>query len=288
MSVQNQMEHGQLGRDIDSIFKCHGVNDGFGPHDFIYTDKTVTDAFKAHPRISHSIVNATWPSIATKVVAHFTSRRAAEEILSKCIFRLHCLDRRVKEGELIAFARDHRLDGWLQQTSADEPPYLQSMRRMFYASFTEPDLDERDEAEMWHEFAAGPDGVRLTFKIEARAPDFRKIIYSRGINRGIDLINALQVRVNQFGQRKFVFRGMSRLAAFYLNRHLSNEQEIRLLHPCYDDQFTGVKEDASGWRYLEIPLDGEWHSGYRMTLQSIVSPARFETKLDHKFLQRVM
>ncbi|MGD9715202.1 MAG: hypothetical protein AB7V46_24575, partial [Thermomicrobiales bacterium] len=74
--------------DINAILSKHGVSDAMQLRDITVTDKTVSDMAKPTPRLSDAITAHLWPSISSATVYHYTSREAAENILSTGIFRL--------------------------------------------------------------------------------------------------------------------------------------------------------------------------------------------------------
>lgn len=74
--------------DINAILSKHGVSDAMQLRDITVTDKTVSDMAKPSPRLSDAITAHLWPSISSATVYHYTSREAAENILSTGIFRL--------------------------------------------------------------------------------------------------------------------------------------------------------------------------------------------------------
>jgi len=74
--------------DVNAIFSKHGISEAMKLQDITVTDKTVSDMAKPCPRLSDAITDHLWPRVCSATVYHYTSRDAAESILSTDTFRL--------------------------------------------------------------------------------------------------------------------------------------------------------------------------------------------------------
>lgn len=121
--------------DINAILSKHGVSDAMQLRDISVTDKTVSDMAKPSPRLSDAITAHLWPSISSATVYHYTSREAAENILSTGIFRLTNIEKRLTDGEIVTFCQTHGLRGYLEPDASGEPTYRALLLpQLFYAS----------------------------------------------------------------------------------------------------------------------------------------------------------
>lgn len=202
--------------DINTILSKHGIYDTLQIQDITVTDKTVNDLVKPSPKLSNLITDQLWPSVPSATVYHYTSREAAESILTTGVFRLVNIEKRLNDGEIVTFCKTHGLSGYLEADVNGLPKYRTLlMPQLFYASFTETNVSSDDEEYFWRNFAAS-DGVRLTINITAKNPNFRKIADepSPGVPIPV-LIDLISILRQQHG-REFVLQGISRLCAFYL------------------------------------------------------------------------
>ncbi|UXZ38351.1 hypothetical protein K6V71_17285 [Cupriavidus gilardii] len=111
--------------------------------DLTVTDKTVSDMAKPCPRLSNAITGHLWPSVSSATVYHYTSREAAESILSTRIFRLTNIEKRLNDGEIVTFCQTHGLRGYLEPDASGAPTYRALLLpQLFYASFTEASLSQ--------------------------------------------------------------------------------------------------------------------------------------------------
>lgn len=200
MGLQLQLDIHNLGKEIDAIFRRHGVNDGFGCGDFVVTDRLVTDAAREDSRISNAIVESTWPRISRRRVVHYTKRAHAEAIIREREFRLYELFKRVSNDEMRDFFKHHGFQGALNEING-QPGYYEQLKRIFYASFTHEGLDEHEENDLWDEFSPAPNDVRLIFQVDAEDSDFRQVKYAVTQKPGIPLIKELQAAVSALGDR---------------------------------------------------------------------------------------
>ncbi|MDD5179923.1 MAG: hypothetical protein PHT15_01520 [Gallionellaceae bacterium] len=85
-------------------------------------------------------------SVRSATVYHYTSREAAESILSTGIFRLASIEKRLNDGEIVTFCQTHGLLGYLEpDTNSGMPTYRTLlMPQLFYASFTDTSVPPED------------------------------------------------------------------------------------------------------------------------------------------------
>lgn len=272
--------------DINKILSTYRISEVIQQQDITVTDKTVSDMTKSCPKLSNAITNHIWPSVCQETVYHYTSHQAAESILVSHIFRLTNIERRLNDGEITTFCKTHELSGYLALNDCGLPRYRSLlMPQLFYASFTEANLSPDDEEYFWRNFAAS-DGVRLTIKITAKNPNFRKIIYEPKPGTPIPLLQDLISTVRQNHGREFILQGISRLCAFYLcGQSYSREKEYRVLFktwPGFGQQPVGTGATS----YVEIPLNQMTACGYEFLITEVHASTRPNMPKDYTFSQR--
>ncbi len=271
--------------DINAILSKYGIRYVLQPQDITVTDKTVIDMATPSP-LSNAITDHLWPSVRTATVHHYTSREAAESILSTRSFRLTNIEKRFNDGEIVTFCKTHGLRGYLEMDQNGQPEYRTwLMPQLFYASFTETKLPPNDEEYFWRNFAAS-DGVRLTINITANNADFRKIVYEPKPKVPISLLNELILTLRNTHSREFVLKGISRLCAFYLcGQSYGHEKEYRALFkiwPGIGPQPVGKGSSS----YLKIPLNQMAAPGYKFHITEVHTNTRPNMPSDYTFSQR--
>ncbi len=272
--------------DINQILHKYGIHTIITEQDLSVTDKTVSDIAKPTARLSDAITDHLWPTVSVARVYHYTSREAAESILSTGLFRLTNIENRYGEGEIETFCKTHDLRGYLELDSSGSPCYKALlMPQTFYASFTDSNLGTSDEEYFWRTFAQS-DGVRLTLDIKANNPNFRKILYEPTPGKPIPVLAELTTTIRQKHGREFVLQGISRLCAFYLcGRTYGKEKEYRALYKTWPEcgpQPVGVGPTS----YLDVPLDRMAESGYLLQVREVVANSRPKMPGHYTFIQR--
>jgi len=258
----------QLVASINEILDEHGIGESIDLTNITITDKTVSDLVKEDQKLSSLIVDSIWPSIDSLSVYHYTSKSAAESILNAGEFRLYSLLKRFDEGEIQSFCENHGLDGYLATDDDAEPKYkTMIMNNMFYASFTDTDIDKPKEEYFWNCFASS-DGVRLKLKITASNPNFRKMVYEETKGKPLPLLSKLTETIRNDYSREFVLSGISRLCAFYLYNDFDIENEYRVLHRYWKGYGNPPQSDGTH-QYIPIPLGKMSEAGYQIDIEAI-------------------
>ncbi|WP_205756241.1 hypothetical protein, partial [Labrenzia sp. 011] len=155
---------------------------------------------------------------------HYTSIDALRGIASSEELRLYPIRKRIGEGgEMEAFARAHRLDGYLTKDQGD-PYYKEMSNDIFYVSLTR--TPPKDPSYMWSYFSHGS-GVRLEFIVWPKAAELRPVYYEQAGTKTLlaDINSALAAA----GAPPFVPHTLSWIGAFYLSSLVSSEDEVRLM-----------------------------------------------------------
>lgn len=255
--------------EINKVLANNGIQEQIALSDITITDKTVSDLVKPNSKLSDAITNHLWPSIGAATVYHYTSRSAAENILSTGIFRLNDIGGRYSEGEIVTFCKTHNLQGYLEKDEKGDPKYKHLiMPNTFYASFTDVSLTEDQEEYFWRRFAAC-DGVRLKIEITASNPNFRKLQYEQTEGKPIKLLSDLTSCGRDKYNREFVLKGISRLCSFYLSgKDYGIENEYRALYRVWEG-FGPQPINNGSLSYIELPLDAMSECGYQLKIVEV-------------------
>ncbi len=258
-----------LVKDINQILSANGVQEQIMLSDITITEKTVSDLVKQNARLSDSITNFLWPSVPSASVYHYTSKDAAERILTTGIFHLNNIANRYNDGEIVTFCKTHELSGYLENDENGDPKYKHLiMPNTFYASFTDVNLTNDQEEYFWGNFAAC-DGVRLKIEITASNPNFRKLHYEQIKGKPIQLLFELTKCIREKYNREFILKGISRLCSFYLSgKDYGIESEYRALYRVWEG--FGPQSRNDGVRsYIELPLNAMSECGYQLRIVEV-------------------
>jgi len=258
-----------LVKDINQILNNNGVQEEITIADITITEKTVSDLVKPNAKLSDAITNFLWPSIASGSVYHYTSKSAAESILSTGIFRLNNIANRYSDGEIVTFCKTHDLKGYLGKDENGDPKYRHLiMPNTFYASFTDVSLTKDQEEYFWRNFAAC-DGVRLKIEITTSNPNFRKLHYEQAKGKPIQLLSELTKCIREKYSREFILKGISRLCSFYLSgKDYGIENEYRALYRVWEGFGPQPKHDGE-LSYIELPLNAMSECGYQLKIVEV-------------------
>jgi hypothetical protein len=260
----------QLINELNQLFSKHGLITTLEYGDLTFTENVVIDSDRAYPKLSGAIIDSIWPSIDKLEVYHFTSFESAESILQSGKFRLTNIEKRYGEHEISSFCEAHGLDGYLEKNTAGDPNYKSLvMPNTYYASFADSKLSSKDQEVLWRRFASC-DGVRLTFEITAKNPNFRNVVYRKS-GEEILLLTEINEVVSRITGLKFIFVGISRLCAFYLPReYYEQEYEFRILHRLWgEEKPDGTDDDDNA--YLEFKLEEMSKYGYKLSIKDVMA-----------------
>lgn len=276
----------QLVTDINAVLAKHSIGESITLNDITVTEKTVSDLVKQNGKLSELITNALWPSVAEKTVYHYTSKEAAESILSSGIFRLANIEKRYSDGEIVTFCETHNLLGYLDKDSSGNPKFRHLiMPNTFYASFTDVNLSVEQEAYFWSTFASC-NGARLKIEVKASNPNFRKMLYEAKKGEPIPLLSELIACVRNGYGREFILKGISRLCSFYLSgADYGKENEYRALYRSWDGfgpEISGAGADS----YIELRLNEMSESGYLLRVTDVCANEPLNISAEYTFTRR--
>jgi hypothetical protein len=271
--------------DINAVLERHGIACTIQRGDITVTDRIVTDGAKEFPRLSKAIEDHVWPSVPSASVFHYTSRSAAEAILSTGVLRFSNIEKRATDGEIDVFCKTHNLSGYLAMDDNGQPTYRALlMPGIYYASFTQTHLSPNDEDYFWRTFAA-VDGVRLRFDVKSPNPNFRKIAYEAQPGKPIPVLADLISTIRQNHRREFILKGISRFCAFYLASSYAHENEYRALFKA--DPGGGPQPMGTGpSSFMEVPLNHATPHGFEFRVTEVHARSRPNMPDHYPFSQR--
>ena len=121
---------------------CKLLADAVNEHELQFRTQVIVEN-PGDRRLSDAILNAMFPRHETPAeLFHYTTLAGLKGIAASRELRLYHLRKRIDQGELIEFARVHRLRGYLESTEG-EPYYRELSDDIFYASFAS--LDQRED-----------------------------------------------------------------------------------------------------------------------------------------------
>jgi hypothetical protein len=195
------------------------------PNIFQIREKYILEITGNKGEFSRAFLEEMFPSTdEMELVYHYTNLDALKGIATTESLRLYAVEKRLGEGELDTFAKDHNLQGYLGST--DGSSYFRTLSKdLFYISFARSLSESLNH---WRDFGDGGKGVRLALKIRIieKRCDYRYITYA---NPSRTLLVNLNETLEKEGLPPFLPQSISKIGAFYLPDCLQYEDEARLL-----------------------------------------------------------
>lgn len=265
--IERVKERQNLVADINDVLQRHGMAHRVRLEDLSITDKVVTDGVIQNSPLSEAIINHVWPRIEQETVFHYTTRDSAQSIADSGTFRLYCLLKRYTESEVIEFCQVHGLTGYLEEENGVPKYRTLILPNTFFASFTASSLDDDDERYFWKNFSKDG-GARLTLRVVARNPNFRRIVYGGADRKPIPVLHELTRVILDKYRRHFILAGISRLCSFYLPAKYSKEFERRAVFRVWAE--SGVTPGSDGTHeFIEIPFNSAHGTGFELQLLDV-------------------
>jgi hypothetical protein len=272
----------QIALTISDVLDSHSIQENITWEDIAVTSNIITDGAASAQKLSLAIINMLWPSVHHADVYHYTSRSAADSILSSNRFRLTNIGSRIAEGEIKTFCEAHQLTGYLASSNG-QPNYRMLIEpNTYYASFTAVDRDDTEEHSFWQSF--GP--VRLRLTIAAQNPDFRRVYYEVTPGEPIPVLRAMAERIWKDYGRQWILGGVSRICSYYLaESRFGWEKEMRMLSRVWDGcpvQPTGTGPAS----YVELVLGEISPFGFKLSVTEVCSEERLNVPEGVQFVRR--
>lgn len=212
-------------------------------------------------KLSEIIFNAIYPAPKLKVYAHYTTFNGACSILKNKELWMFNLIKNFDAEEFRLFYEEHNVTGYrdIRETFGVRTDYRSLMSELYSLCLTS---DVNNSSTLWNYFGYQGTGIKLTFEIDSKIPDFREVYYSnKDTPKQIKLLSDLFNEISEKYNYPFNFTYISKIGAFYIHGKFKNEQEYRFLVKRGSDNydawdFTPVtfKDDIS---YIIVPFSSK-------------------------------
>ena len=227
---KNHTEIDRLVKLVNRILSNHGVSEKIDKtHIRFNADYAGNITWIDDKKLSEIIFEHIYPTPKKKLYSHYTGFETGKSILEKEEFWLFNLIQNFDAEEFKLFYREHGLRGYEKnkQTFGIWTGYRPLMSEIFALCLTS---EENTSPTLWNYFANKSTGIKLTFEVESKIPDFREVYYSNTNKpQQIPLLKELFEQIEKEFKYPFNFTYMSKIGAFYIKGDFSNEDEYRFL-----------------------------------------------------------
>ncbi len=250
---------------VNCILKKHGISDSINKNqirfnaDYIGNITWINDK-----KLSELIFEKIYPKPTKNTFSHYTKFEKGKAIIEKSEFWLFNLLQNFEHDEFKLFYEEHGIDGYKNdaETFDVKTGYRSLMSKIFVLCFT---TEENTSPTLWNHFANNSTGLKLTFEIESKIPDFREVYYSNITKKQpIELLKDLFTEIKKMFNSPFNFTYISKIGAFYIKGDFENEQEFRFLIKRESDNYNALKlqpiivqDDIS---YIVLPFESDYAS----------------------------
>lgn len=240
LKISNQKNTDEIDRLVElvnSILEKHGITDTINKKQIRFN--------------ADYIGNITW-----------IDDKKLSELIEKSEFWLFNLIQNFDAEEFRLFYREHNIDGYEQDEMTLGVPtgYRAIMSEIFALCLT---TEENSSHILWDYFSENGTGLKLTFEVESKIPDFREVYYSNiHDHKPIELLKDLFVEIKNNFNYPFIFTYISKIGAYYIKGDFENEQEYRFLIKRTSDNYDAwrlqpitIENDIS---YIVLPFETEF------------------------------
>ncbi|MNQ27227.1 hypothetical protein D3C85_404810 [compost metagenome] len=215
---------------VNSILKKHGIEDSINKNQIRFNSDYIGNiSWVDDKKLSELIFDKIYPKPKKKTFSHYTKFDKGKAIIEKSEFWLFNLLQNFDAEEFRLFYKEHGLDGYEvnAETFGIWTGYRPLMSEIFALCLT---TEENTSPNLWNYFADNATGLKLTFEVESKIPDFREVYYSNvATQQPIELLKDLFSEIQNTFNYPFNFTYMSKIGAFYIKGSFENEQEFRFL-----------------------------------------------------------
>lgn len=201
-------------------------------------------------KLSEIIFETIYPTPKQKLFSHYTNFNAACSILSNKELWLFNLIKNFDAGEFKLFYEAHNITGYrdLTTTFGIRTDYRSIMGQIFSLCLTS---ETNSSPQMWDYFGYGGTGIKLTFEIESKIPDFREVYYSdKNKPQKVPLLADLFNTIDKTFNYPLNFTYISKIGAFYIHGKFTNEQEYRFLVKRTSDSY-------NAWDFVPVTFQND-------------------------------
>lgn len=227
---KNTTELDNLVALVNSILSKYGITEQINKSQIRFNADYIGNiSYVEDKKLSELIFEKIYPTPQRKTFSHYTKFDKGVSIINNSEFWLFNLLQNFGAEEFRLFYREHSIDGYENdaETLGVLTGYKPLMSELFALCLTS---EENSSPTLWNYFAQNGTGLKLTFEIESKIPDFREVYYSNiHTQQPIALLKELFTEIKkQFGYI-FNFTYISKIGAFYIKGSFENEQEYRFL-----------------------------------------------------------
>jgi hypothetical protein len=264
--IANEKNISEINKLVDLVNKIlakHGIADTINKNQIRFNADYVGNiTWVDDKKLSELIFEKIYPTPTRKTFSHYTKFDKGISVIDKSEFWLFNLLQNFDAEEFRLFYKEHGLDGYEQNTETFGiwTGYRPLMSEIFALCLT---TEENSSPTLWNYFSDNGTGLKLTFEIESKIPDFREVYYSNIHDpKPIELLKDLFTEIkNQFNY-PFNFTYMSKIGAFYIKGVYENEQEFRFLIKRTSDNYNAWRLQPITFQndisYIVLPFETEF------------------------------
>ena len=248
---------------VNQILARHGIFEGINKRQIRFNADYIGNiSWIDDKKLSELIFEKIYPTPKQRTFSHYTKFDKGISIIDKSEFWLFNLIQNFDADEFRLFYQEHGIDGYERdsETFGINTGYRSLMAEIFALCLT---TEENNSQTLWEYFADKGTGLKLTFEIESKIPDFREVYYSNIItHQPIALLQDLFTEIKAKFDYLFNFTCISKIGAFYIKGIFENEKEYRFLIKRTSDNYNAwrlqpikFQDDIS---YIVLPFETEF------------------------------
>ncbi|MFA6978818.1 MAG: hypothetical protein WC209_05790 [Ignavibacteriaceae bacterium] len=248
---------------VNQVLAKHGIMEAINKNHIRFNADYIGNITRIDDKkLSQIILEHIYPTPKKKIFSHYTRFDNGVSIIDKGEFWLFNLLQNFVAEEFRLFYREHGLDGYEEnrETFGIWTGYRPLMSEIFALCLT---TEENKSPTLWNSFADNGTGMKLTFEIVSKIPDFREVYYSNMQNpQPIPLLKDLFYQIKDKFKYPFNFTYMSKIGAFYIKGNFENEKEFRFLIKRDSDSYNAWQLNPITFlndiSYIILPFDSEY------------------------------
>jgi len=228
--IHNRENITELVNLVNDIFKRNHITETIDNTHIRFEAGFIGNILKVKDKkLSDIIFDTIYPKPALKLYSHYTTFNGACGILANKELWLFNLLKNFDDDEFKLFYEHHNMTGYRDMNSTLGIPtdYRSLMAEQFALCLTSA---TNNSLALWNFFGYQGTGIKLTFEIDNKIPDFREVYYSaKDKPERIELLADLFDTIARKYNSPFNFTYASKIGAFYIHGRFENEQEYRFL-----------------------------------------------------------
>jgi len=233
---------------VNTIFARNGINERIDKTHIRFNADYIGNIIKVEDKkLSEIIFNAIYPKPTLSLHSHYTTSKGAISILTNKELWLFNLIKNFDAEEFRLFYEEHDITGYrnLRETFGVRTDYKNLMSELFCLCLTS---EVNSSPALWDYFGYKGTGIKLTFEVESKIPDFREVYYSYSDEhkpKRIRLLKDLFDTISETFHYPLNFTYISKIGAFYIHGKFKDEQEYRFLVKRTSDSY-------NAWNFVPV------------------------------------